>query len=150
MGSYFDPNWKYNPTSARQNFAGLGAYADYDFSPYLGAEAEARFLDLHTFQGIYENSYLGGLRVRVDRWRVVPFGKFLAGMGTFRFPPAFNRTGNFPAIEVGGGLDYRLTHRLKLRAELVYQNWFSFNPYPPRSGALNPEGLDVGISYRIR
>jgi hypothetical protein len=151
LGSTVAPDWKYSPTSPRQYFAGVGAYGDYDFNRYLGAEAEARFVNFHTFQGVYEDTYLGGAWFHWDQWRTVPFAKVLFGPGTFRFPPAFGRTGVFPTLETGIGFDYRLTPRVKIRAEAIYQLWFHFNPYPTQSsGTLNPEGIDVGISYGIR
>jgi hypothetical protein len=102
-------------------------------------EAEGRWLRFNTYKGINENTYLIGPRIPIVTFhRITPYGKFLVGLGNGSF-----LNGNTFVLAYGGGVDYRLSHRLTLRAfDLEYQSW-RVNP------TLWPYGGSVGISYKI-
>lgn len=126
---------------------GAGAYVDARFSRWLQVEAEGRWLRFNQYYlpgsltGNGENTYLIGPRVPICTFhRVTPYGKFLFGLGNGPFLTG----GNTLVLAYGGGVDYRLTRRLTLRAiDFEYQEW-RINP-----PTLWPYGGSVGISYKI-
>jgi opacity protein-like surface antigen len=84
----------------------------------------------------------------------VIYGKALFGVGYLNFPLNV-AYGTYFDIALGGGLDYRLTRRIYLRAEYEYQIWPGFvglpNPQlsPNHANSLTPNGFALGASYRI-
>ncbi len=118
---------------------GVGAYVDARFSRWLQIEAEGRWLRFNEYKNINEDSYQIGPRVPIATFHgVTPYGKFLVGLGSGDF-----LTGNTLVLTYGGGVDYRLSRRLTLRAiDFEYQQW-RVNPL------LSPYGGSVGIGYRI-
>ena len=118
---------------------GGGAYVDAKFNRWLVIEAEGRWLRLHQYQGIEEDSYLIGPRVPIATFHgVTPYGKFLFGMGNGGF-----LTGTTLALVGGGGIDYRLSRRFTLRAfDFEYQQWHA-------GPMLYPYGGSIGISYKL-
>lgn len=148
--SNFDPDYGY------QRLYGVGAFADYNLSPRLGAEAEVRFHRFHQLNHIHEETYLIGPRLSYRHKRYNFFGKALFGIGEFNFP--YNAAhGGYFAMGLGGGLDYRVIGRLYVRGEYEYQIWPTFigppDPHPiplvNRPNGLTPNGISVGASYRI-
>ena len=148
--SDFDPDYGY------QRLYAAGAFADYYRTPRLGAEAEVRFLRFNQLSHIHQDTYLVGPKISYRKKRYNFYGKALFGLAEFNFP--FNAAhGSYFAIEFGGGLDYRIAHRLYLRAEYDYQIWPGFvgppDPHPVplvnRPNGLTPNGFTVGASYRI-
>jgi len=50
----------------------------------------------------------------------------------------------------GGGLDYALNRRWKVRADYEFQIWPSAVGIPGiQTGSVHPNGVSVGISYRL-
>lgn len=148
--SDFDPDYGY------QRLYGVGAFVDYNLSPRLGAEAEVRFHRFHQLNTIHEDNYLIGPKINYRHKRFVFYGKGLLGLGEFNFP--YNAAhGGYFAVALGGGVDYRLTRRIYVRAEYEYQIWPGFVgppdplPVPPqnRPNGLTPNGFSIGGSYRI-
>lgn len=146
--SDFDPDYGY------KRLYGIGAYADYNLSPRLGAEAEVRFHRFNQLSNIHEDNYLIGPRISWRKRRYNFYGKGLFGVGYFNFP--LNAAhGTYLDIALGGGVDYRLTRRIYLRAEYEYQIWPGFVGPPDgftqknRPNGLTPNGFAFGGSYRI-
>ncbi len=148
--SDFDPDYGYKRLYA------VGGFGDYYFSPRLGIEGEVRFLRFNQLSNIHEDNYLIGPKYSFRKKRYNFYGKGLLGVGTFNFP--FNAAhGSYFAVELGGGVDYRLTRRIYARAEYDYQIWPGFvgppDPLPiplvDRPNGLTPNGFTVGASYRI-
>ena len=148
--SDFDPDYGY------QRLYGIGAFADYNLTPRLGAEAEVRFHRFNQLANIHEDNYLIGPKYNYRHNRYVFFAKALVGVGYFNFP--LNAAhGSYLDVALGGGLDYRLTRRIYLRGEYEYQIWPGFvgppdpTPIPPqnRPNGLTPNGFSVGASYRF-
>jgi hypothetical protein len=140
-GSMFQPDYTgldVAQTSPNRLY-GAGAYVDAKFSRWLQVEAEGRWMRFNTYRGIDENTYLIGPRVPICNFHgLSPYGKFLVGLGNGSF-----LTGNTLVLSYGGGVDYRLSKRLTLRAfDFEWQQW-RVNP------TLYPYGGSVGISYKI-
>ncbi len=143
FGSYFAPDYGY------YNLYGVGAFADYNLTPKLGAEAEVRFLRFHQLADIHEDTYLIGPKYNFyHHHKFVVYGKGLVGIGEFNFPQNAAH-GGYGAVGLGGGLDYRITHRIYARADYEYQIWPGFVGEGPRAHGLTPDGVSFGVSYRI-
>ena len=141
----------YNPISGR--LLGFGFYGDYFVSRHLGAEAEVRFLTLNSPAGqTQKNFYLGPI-VDIYRWRKLSgYGKGLLGLATINYPYKIGY-GSYFGFAIGGGVEYRIRPRWKLRGEYEHQ----FIPSAPglaitkpfTSNGLNPAGYSGGVSYRF-
>lgn len=155
-----DPNFS-NHTSAENNF-GPGVFVDLRLTHWVQLEAEARFLPFTrngNVQGLAQDSedtYLVGPRLPVHRFgKSTVYAKALFGVGVF--PGANNSTVNvnqFPPYTVlayGGGVDYKISKRLSLRAiDFEYQQWLGVaNPNWTQQSSILPYGVSSGISYRI-
>jgi len=150
FGSATQPD--YNPDTGNveagpQRLYGVGTYVDVRLSRWIQLEAEAKWMRFNqytgTFQqspGLYQDTYLAGPRIPFQFGRFTPYGKVLVGVG--RMPvylenPAFN-------IAYGGGLDYRLSKRFKLRVvDFEYQQWDT------TPANLHPYGASIGLSYKV-
>ena len=134
-----------------QRLTGIGGYVDLNWNSRYAIEGEARFLRFNGFNSEYEDNYLAGPRISVFRHgKFRPYAKVLFGVGKINFPYEIGN-GSYFAIAPGGGLDYRVTRRLVLRAEYEYQIW----PAAPGiagepSNGLKPNGFSAGFAYRFR
>jgi hypothetical protein len=144
----------FGPDYGFHRLYGFGGFADYNLTPRLGAEAEARFLRFHQLANIHEDTYLIGPKINYGRKKFIFYGKGLFGLGEFNFPQNAAH-GSYFAIGLGGGVDYRLSHRFYARGEYEYQIWPGFVGPPDsattgnRANGLTPNGFSVGMSYRI-
>lgn len=146
--SYFDANY------ASQKIMGIGAYAE--FSPIvldeLGVEAEGHWLTMGGSNGFAEYTYLAGPRYKFNfgsSHNLHPYAKFLVGQGDIIFPHDL-AAGHYFAMAPGGGVDHPLGRRLRLRADYEYQIWLNAPGIPGTpSGSMKPNGVSVGLSYRI-
>jgi opacity protein-like surface antigen len=145
--SFFDADY------AANRVAGPGAFIDW--SPprflHLGLEGEGRWLNLNGANSFSEYNYLVGPRYRIPvSWRRTrPYAKAMVGAGEINFPYHLGY-GSYFAIAPGGGVDYDLRPRWKLRADYEYQFWPSAPGIPGiSSGALKPNGVSAGISFQI-
>ena len=118
---------------------GIGAYVDMRFSRWIQFEAEGHWLNYNQFLGINESSYMAGPRLPIHRFgRATPYAKALIGFGTGSF-----LTGNATTWAYGGGLDYRLTKHISIRAiDFEEQKWRT-------TPSLSPYGFSAGIGYKI-
>ena len=120
-------------------------YADVQPRWRWGFEGEARFLRLHTSEGVNEANYLGGMRSQLFHFHgLEPYGKFLFGMGKIDFPFKDGH-GSFFAYAPGGGLDIAISENITLRAiDFEYQHWPQF-PF----GSFSPYGISSSIRVRV-
>jgi hypothetical protein len=127
----------------KRTLGGAGIYVDADLNPHLGIEGEARWMFLHQENQTKFNTYLGGPRYQFSSIRRLrPYVKVLAGEATFQFPYKY-ATGNYFIVSPGGGLDYRINHRIRLRlVDFEYQYWPDFT-----YGSMSTYGLNCGVSY---
>lgn len=127
------------------NMIGLGAFVDFDSRRWWGIEGEARWLPFRGSNRITESTFLAGPRVFYSFGRFKVTGKALYGQAIFDFPPGYGNELD-PALEVGGGVDYRLTHKLTVRLiEADYQKWFNF-----QNTGITPVGVSIGVAYKLR
>ena len=122
---------------------GATAWADIDTLRRFGFEGEARWLNYHQTANVHAETYLIGMRYHLNYERYQPYVKALVGDGHFNYPYNLG-TGNYLVVAYGGGLDYGLNHRFKVRADFEYQQWPQFT-----YGSMNSLGATVGLRYRI-
>lgn len=129
---------------------GIGAFADYHFSPRFAVEGEARFLNFGSFHGENEKTYLVGPKIYLRPYaRLKPYGKFLFGHASIQYPFSIGK-GSYFAYAPGGGIDYRVQRNWYFRAEYEYQFWPSAPGISGQpSNELKPNGLSVGFAYRL-
>ena len=128
----------------RRGLGGGWIYLDMHPTWRYGIEAEARFLNYHTDQGVKQTNYMIGPHVYLRSHALRPYAKFLVGVGEMDFPFGYAH-GNYLALAPGGGIDYVLSDRLVVRPiDVEYQWWPQFT-----YGQLHPYGISAGISFRI-
>jgi hypothetical protein len=129
---------------------GITAFVDADTHRRIGIEAEGRWLEFHQTANVHAETYSIGGRYHFDVRRFQPYAKGLVGFGDFNYQYNLG-TGSYLVITAGGGLDYRLTHRIYIRAaDFEYQDWPQFNYGPPNSvGSMTSLGVSTGIRVRI-
>jgi opacity protein-like surface antigen len=131
----------------QMNFKGGGMYATIDPANHLGLEMSVR--QVFGTEGVHERTYSAGPRFYLTRGRFMPYGKVLFGRAVFNFPNNFANQA-FTEGSLGGGVDYRLTSLLYVRADYEYQRWFSFgtqvSAFP---GSLSPSVASFGVSYHF-
>ncbi len=125
---------------------GISIWGDYDFTHLVGVEVEAHFGGIITPDDIGENSYLVGPRVMYHRRRLTVYGKLIVGRGTIT-NQLYNQSSSYNILPAfGGGVDYRVTHNLNIRAvDAELQKWPNFEP-----NTLSPLAISVGLMYVIR
>jgi len=155
--SFFNPDYGCDSnvpfTCWEHQLIGLGPYVDTNsfLLGRIGAEGEARFLLWHGPQGMTQNSYLGGPRVRLFRHKGWQFsGKFLFGLAHLDVPSPQVGSGNYFAFAPGAAFDYRVARRLSARFDYEYQRWPGFKSQSGGGGGLTPNGVSIGFSYALR
>ncbi|MGA2349953.1 MAG: outer membrane beta-barrel protein [Terracidiphilus sp.] len=131
---------------------GASAFVDADSPRHIGIEGEARWLTFHYDSdadrpGADETAktYMIGPRYSRDYGRFQPYLKALVGIGQFNYPYNFAKETDL-VVAPGGGVDYRLTHRIRWRAvDFEYQIWPKFT-----YGLMSSYGLSTGILIKIR
>jgi len=135
---------------------GIGAYADFDFLPILGIEAEGRTIQFDQVQNLRQDVLVGGPRFSKRLGPARPYAKVLGGLGSADFPAG--TLASHPQQQhdtlrmgvIGGGLDYALSRSLWVRGDYEYQIWQGYGRSNRGGvGYLNPYGVSVGISWRI-
>ena len=125
---------------------GISVYGDLDIGKHFGIEADFHDLSLFTPHDIGENTILLGVRYGIDRGRFHPYGKVLAGLGTFQFQQGYytpSTTGNLKVYAFGGGVDYRFRPKINIRlGDFEYQHWSYGN-------GLTPWIMTVGAAYHF-
>lgn len=148
MVSGFVPNDGSHPLygPGANYLVGLGTYVDLHFTHWIQVEGEARWLRFSPYAGENQDHYLVGPKVPVVRFgRADVFGKAMIGVGKMTFPNKYGY-GTFTALAFGGGIDYRLSRKVTLRAvDFEYQDWPKFLP----DFNIHPYGVSVGMSYRV-
>ena len=155
LGSVFQPDWNgFEVAAGPKRLYGVGAFADVRFSRWVQIEGEGRWLKFNKYcpgilpsggpdpnSCISEETYLIGPRVPIIEFHgFTPYGKVLVGLGG----GSILSSGHAFALAPGGGLDYRLSRRLGVRADFEYQRW-RVNP----AVTLWPYGVSQGVSYRV-
>lgn len=127
-----------------QKMLGVSAVVDADTRRSIGLEGEARWLLFHETEDVHATTWLAGPRYHRSMGKFQIYGKGLAGVGEFTFPYNYAH-GSYLVIAPGGGVDYALTHRVRLRvADAEYQYWpqFTFGP-------MSSFGISTGFRIRV-
>jgi len=134
---------------------GVAPYVDTSSFMFrrIGLEGEARMGLFHGPVTLIENSYLGGPRVRIFRYRDLSFsGKFLLGQGHLDVPAPALGGGNYFVYAPGAIFESRVAKYVNVRVEYEYQRWPGFKCFQcsnSGSGGLTPNGFGFGVSYAI-
>ncbi len=137
------------------NMISFGGVVDLNARQWYGLEAETNFVVINGYNSEKEFTFSAGPRIIYARGRYIPYAKFLVGLGHFSFPsgiPSSESGSNFQ-YTFGGGLDFRATRHITLRAaDFEYQMWPGFgnvnDPYR-RAGSLTPWVITAGAKYRF-
>ena len=125
---------------------GIGTYVDVHFTHWIQIEGEARWLRFNEYAGEHEDNYLIGPKVPIHQFgRANAYGKVMIGLGKMTFPSNYGY-GTFTALAYGGGVDYKLTRKLSVRAiDFEFQQW----PVWLNNSSLYPYGVSVGVGYKV-
>jgi hypothetical protein len=141
--------WSYaKPDYGQKNIQGITGFADFDFTPHIGVEADVHYVALITPTDLAEDTYEIGPRYVYRKGRFAPYVKFQVGIGSLvvqevQDNPATN-TGTFFMYSFGGGLDILATHHIVIRAiDFEAQKW------PGLGNGLSPYVGTVGVAYRF-
>jgi opacity protein-like surface antigen len=171
IGGAFVANF---PDYTRHKFYGYGFYADLDFSEHFGIEGEYRQAnDTTTRIGgggpvpQFQRNIEGGIRYHRTYGNFQPYVKAMYGYGVMEYPPypppasqaISEATIGYNFGAAGGGIDYRVSPHITVRADLEYQRWFATPnanlgfDYNAGTGGL-PNGLTPivytgGIAWRF-
>ncbi len=147
IGSLFSPNDSHAPYGpGAGHIYGVGTYVDVHFTRWFQVEGEARWLRIEEYYGEHMDNYLIGPKVPVYRvGRAQTYGKVMVGLGKMTFPYNYGY-GSFTALAYGGGIDYKLSRKLTVRAvDFEFQQW----PKWLNDTSLYPYGVSVGMAYRV-
>ncbi|MGD0902109.1 MAG: outer membrane beta-barrel protein [Terracidiphilus sp.] len=134
----------YSLDYGERKMLGVAAIADADTNRRIGIEGEAQWLIFHQTANVHTTTYLIGPRYHLNFGRLQPYAKGLVGFGRFNYPYNLGQDKDL-VIAPGGGVDFRLTRRIRLRlADFEYQYWPQFH-----FGALSSYGVSSGIRVRI-
>jgi hypothetical protein len=123
---------------------GITPFVDVDTRRDLGFEGEARWLDFHQTDNVHVTTWLAGPRYHRSIGKYQIYGKGLVGIGEFNFPYNY-AYGRYLVVAPGGGVDYSLTRRVRLRLlDGEYQYWpqFTFGP-------MSSYGISTGLRIRV-
>lgn len=140
---------QFQPDFGPNTMGGFTAFADMNFGRW-GVEANLHFLRVNSFHNETESTYLAGPRYFVfPMGRLRPFAGVLFGVGDIHYPFKIGN-GSYFAFAPYGGVEYRLTRRVALRADYQYQFW----PAAPGiagepSHGLTPNGFTAGAAWRL-
>jgi len=131
---------------------GFTLYGDLDLTRRLGVEADMHYISVLTPTDIGEDTYLIGPRFSVIRRnRLNAYVKALGGVGRFNYQPGFNadpHTDSFGVFSIGGGIDFRASQHVNIRAiDIEAQRWPGYGtPGFPARG-LTPFVTTFGVAY---
>ena len=133
-----------SPDFGTNHLGGIMGYADFDFRPTIGIEAEVRFANMNARVDVTEKTYLIGPRYIFYYHKFNPYAKILVGRGVFNFPL---NTANlaYNMVAFGGGIDYRVKRHINIRViDVESQHWFSF-----QKSSLTPLAYSAGVAYHF-
>ncbi len=136
------------PDYAQRNIQGLTIYGSFDFTRHWGVAGDIHRHSMVTPADIGEDSYQIGPRYVFHHNRLAPYIKAQAGLGRFKYQydnssPA---TFTYGMFALGGGVDYRVSHHLNVRAvDFEYQRWPGFG-----NDGLSPLVFSFGAAYVLR
>ena len=144
--SYQNIDPDYGPVRA----SGIGLFANYDFSRFVGVTAEVNLQTALSTVVFPERTYLVGARGEYHSGPYMVYAKVLVGGASASNnsdnPNLLNAPGSYPLYAYGGGLEIRLDHHINLRAiDFEQQQWLEYHP-----NGLTPGLLSFGVAYRFQ
>jgi hypothetical protein len=142
----------------------LGGTLWADYSPNwvpsrlsgIGLEVEARDLSFARSSSLpsnlREDVAEGGLIYSWRHYRSVrPYAKFEMGYGNadYKGITGANRSQSRTIVGGGGGVEFRVTQRIWVRADYEYQSWPDFFKNSTPAKPMNPQGFTVGALYHF-
>ncbi len=128
----------------QRNLGGVSAFVDAETHRRLGIEGEGRWLEFNQVENVHVETYSVGLRYHMNFSRFQPYAKGLIGFGDFNFPFSYAH-GRYLVVTGGGGMDYRLSNRIRLRIpDVEYQDWPQFT-----FGAMSSVSVSAGVKVGI-
>ena len=147
-------SWSYYD-AAYGGYKVMGVGASVNFSPiiwdHVAGEFEGRWLSLNASHGFEEYNYLAGpvYRITLSEHRGLhPYVKGLIGAGIVDFPDHL-AYGRYFVLAPGGGVDWTLNRRWRLRGDYEYQIWPQAPGISGYPGIMKPNGVSVGFIYRV-
>jgi hypothetical protein len=140
-----------SPDYGQKKIQGYTIYGDYDFTRHWGIEGNIHRVSVITPTDIGEDSYLLGPRYVFHYRRFKPYAKGQLGFGRFKtdYDPRSgipNFTNTYKIYSLGGGVDFRATRHINIRAvDFEYQGWPGF-----RENGLSPYVFTFGAAYTFR
>lgn len=129
---------------------GVTGFLDVETSHHIGAEVEVTWIKPRQVDNLHTMTYQAGPRFRIDRGKWEPYVKTLVGVGEFSYPYHYFGTGSFLIVSPGGGVDYRLNSRVRVRlADFEYTYWPQFTYNPGTTTPISSGTLSSGIRVRI-
>jgi len=129
---------------------GATGFLDADTTHHVGAEVETTWIHPRSVDNLHTLTFQAGPRYRVQMHKYEPYVKFLAGVGEFSYPFHFFGTGGFLVLSPGGGVDYNLKHRIRMRlVDFEYTYWPEFTYNPGTTTPISSATISSGIRVRI-
>ena len=137
-----------DPKYASCGISGVTAYADYDFSRRISAEADFHTISLITSLDRAETTFLVGPRIMFPFGGFNLYGKALIGIGNLSIQEWEDngglQSGSGIVYSYGGGLDIQCSQHIVLRAvDFENQKWNFYG------GGISPTVLTFGAAYRF-
>jgi len=125
--------------------AGPSSFVDIDTRHHLGIEGEAHWLIYPQEQSVHDTTWLVGARYSGLQFgrRFYPYAKGMIGFTQFNFPYSYAK-GDYLVAAPGGGFDYALTYRVRLRVDGEYQFWPQFT-----YASMPAWGISTGLRVRV-
>jgi hypothetical protein len=128
---------------------GVTVFANAGLRGRLGAQLDVHLDSLITPIDIGEDTYQIGPRFTVlHEDRVNIYAKAIGGIGRFAYQRgsyANPQTFTYGVFSVGGGIEYRVSRRIDVRAiDLEFQSWPGFP-----GGTLHPVVASMGVAWRL-
>jgi hypothetical protein len=129
----------------KRGLGGAGVFVETNLNDRWGLQGEANWLWVRQFADTHFSTYLAGPRFNFNtRGNLEPYLKGVAGGGLFNFPYNYAH-GSYLVVAGGGGLDYHVAPRIRLRlADFEYQYWPQFT-----FGSIKPYGVSTGVEYQL-
>jgi hypothetical protein len=133
----------------QRKMLGITGFVDADTRNHLGYTVEANWIIFHQAAGLHTSTVAGGLRYRLSTGNLAPYAKVLVGIGEYNAPYHL-ATGSFLVVTGGAGIDFNLSHRIRLRvADFEYTSWPQFTPSTGDTLPMTAMTVSSGIKIRI-
>jgi hypothetical protein len=132
-----------------EKMLGITGFVEADTRNHFGYTVEGSWIAFHQKVDVHSSTFAGGLRYRLNEGKLEPYVKVLGGIGEFNFP--YNlATGSFLIVTAGGGVDYNLSRRIRLRvADFEYTDWPQFTASTGGTLPMSTMTVSSGIKIRV-